>query len=705
MATNVTEIYVSTDNEEFTKLDLYKDESFVMKYAKKDLQDISKVFAPFSQNFTFPTTPKNKQALGFFGNTEVIKILPDSKYYCKIYINGLLDEVGILKLEGVKYKNNKADSFTANFNTNILSLKDRLGDDTITDLGVFNISWMPNTVRDAIRLPQLVGGLSWFTPLMSRNRVWFFSTDNTGGDNIHYKNTNTASGDGLVKASELRPAVSLKSLFDLVKQKYNLNISMPLENRPEFTNAFIYCNGENFMPTAKKLILTKNYSQGNFITGRRATVNTSDSSITIERNTIVRRIRIDFIFQNVLLLDKKNNDKARVTIFLVNKDTGERLPSFDAEFQNGNNTITMTFNYGSPSVNTASYFVNIQSDTPMMWENNSSNFFFFAPTNFLGSYTGNNTSLATGLHNVNLLNAIPETKVIDFLTSVIKTYNISIFKSDVEEDILDFLTPEDIKNTALSVAFREKDYTRFTDTKAFEKKALTQYDYYKLKHKDSKYKSNADFLQQFGVPYGQASFPEIKPDKANEFIIETGFSIIPPVTINGLEDVITAYGFTAEAPQLESGRFRYSSNNEDLTIFLKEAPVTISQTLGCQTVNSSGVVINGMLTSYQPVKPFITNFSFGFSILVFNSVSYLNTLYKKYYEEQIQRLLNVNTMEHNFEMMLPASEMVVSKDTMIQPNGFRLQNTIIIGETKFEILEANMDKTTGKTKVKLLNIQ
>jgi hypothetical protein len=142
-----------------------------------------------------------------------------------------------------------------------------------------------------------------------------------------------------------------------------------------------------------------------------------------------------------------------------------------------------------------------------------------------------------------------------------------------------------------------------------------------------------------------------------------------------------------------------------LTIFLKEAPITISQTLGCQTVNSSGVVINGMLTSYQPVKPFTTSFSLGFSILVFNSVSYLNTLYKKYYEEQIQRLLNVNTMEHNFEMMLPASEMVVSKDTLIQPNGFRLQNTIIIGETKFEILEANMDKTTGKTKVKLLNIQ
>ncbi|MGB4985691.1 MAG: hypothetical protein WBO70_07960, partial [Erysipelotrichaceae bacterium] len=131
MATIITEIYVSIDNLEFTKLDLYKDEAFEMKYSKKDLQDITKVFAPFSKNFTLPATPKNKQAFGFFGNTEVIKILTDSKYFCKVYINGMLDQSGLLKLESVKYKNNKADSFTANFNTSLLSLKDRIGDDTM----------------------------------------------------------------------------------------------------------------------------------------------------------------------------------------------------------------------------------------------------------------------------------------------------------------------------------------------------------------------------------------------------------------------------------------------------------------------------------------------------------------------------------------------------------------------------------------------
>jgi len=39
----------------------------------------------------------------------------------------------------------------------------------------------------------------------------------------------------------------------------------------------------------------------------------------------------------------------------------------------------------------------------------------------------------------------------------------------------------------------------------------------------------------------------------------------------------------------------------------------------------------------------------------------------------------------------------------LTPTGFRLQNDIIIGETKFSILDAKIDVTTGKSKMTLLN--
>jgi uncharacterized protein (UPF0305 family) len=81
----MTEVFVSIDNLEFTNLS--KDESILMKYTQKDLQDISKIFAPYSK--TFPATPKNRMAFGFFGDTEIVKV--NEKYFCKIYTDGILN--------------------------------------------------------------------------------------------------------------------------------------------------------------------------------------------------------------------------------------------------------------------------------------------------------------------------------------------------------------------------------------------------------------------------------------------------------------------------------------------------------------------------------------------------------------------------------------------------------------------------------------
>jgi len=69
----ITEVFVSLDGLNYSKLDLIKDESIPMRYTFVDTKDISKVFSPYSLNFTFDATPNNLNSLGYFGNTEVIK--------------------------------------------------------------------------------------------------------------------------------------------------------------------------------------------------------------------------------------------------------------------------------------------------------------------------------------------------------------------------------------------------------------------------------------------------------------------------------------------------------------------------------------------------------------------------------------------------------------------------------------------------------
>lgn len=711
MTSGNCEIYVSTDNEQFYKLDLFKDEKITLKFIKKDSQDLSKVFAPFSQGFSVPATPKNLQIFNHFGDVNLVRSFNSATFKCKIYLHGILNKVGELKIENLKYKNQKIETINVAFNSNLVSLKDTIGNDTLDTLSEQTIRWLPSDSYSTIRNATTLGELTYYTPLVSRYRVWNYSAEETTvNDNIHYKVGNSATGNRIIRTDELRPAVSVKSLFNLIKNKYNLNINLPLENRPEFANAYLWCNGENFKPETTKLILKKNYSQGGYNNNYRAVVNLTDSSIDVTKGVNARYIKYSLNFNGVLLLDNKPTASAR--IILVDKTTGERIGEQEFNFQNGNNNpVDVDIFYPSPrTASTFSFFTFIECDTPVMWGNNRSNLRFTIGTNIVGtlangSYTANVSSNETGLHYIKLLSALPETKISDFLASIFKTFNISIFESSDGSGALDFLTPTDLNNQSQIFAQSVKDYTAYVTKRDFDKKIISEVNYYNLKHKQPNYKSNIDFFNQFGKEYGQAMFPEVKPEKAKEYVIETNFSIIPPVSVNGLPSLITAYGFTNSFTN-EGGLFRYEPNKEDLTLFYKQEPQGVNS-LSCQNLNSSGVLINDNLSRYQPSSPLgdggAASINYGFSILTYQSVNYERTLYIEYYEELVQRMLNVNTLEHSFELTLPTRELVSSQGVTIQPNGFRLQNEVIIQEQKYEISEMDIDLTTGQTKAKLLN--
>lgn len=711
-----TEIYVSIDNLEFTKLDMFKDESFVMKYSKKELQDITKVFAPFSQNFSLPATPKNKQAFGFFGNTEVIKVLPDSKYYCKVYIDGMLNETGILKLESVKYKQNKADSFTANFNTNILSLKDRIGDTMLNELGSITVDWTPSNVYNRLKSVSIANGMKYFCPLVSNSRVLNYNDIETAIDNIYYSSSISPTSNNVLNVGELRPAVSMVSLLQLIKDTYDLTINTPLEDRDELKEAYVWCNGENFTGTAdRKLILTQQFSNESPVNHGVSVANFTDSSIKITKNSEVNYIQYRLTFKDVVfsLPDDGGYEDRNIVISFVKKSTLETMLSFEFEVENGDNVFSMKIPTYLFTTNEFEFYTYIRFSKPASWRFNSTRV-LYRRTMFgdkISSYTNNYTSDSTGCAKVDLIKSLPDIKVIDFLTSFFKTFNVSIYDSSPTDENLFFLTPQDINTNGNVYSKTDVDYTRYTDFKKVTKSVNNPYNYYNFRHKESKYKSTIDFKKQFGIDYGQTYYPSVKPDKATEFKVETEFTIVPSVLVNGTSQIYTFYGFSDEAPEVSSsGTFRYKPNTEDFTIFYSHGNTPITELVGCQNTNTSGLLVNSALTSYMKVMPFCksNNHALSFSILRINNIDYTNTLFSLYYSQMILRLLNPNALAQDFEMLLPSSEIYLNDATILAgnvdiPKGFRLQNEVKIGETKYEILEASIDKTTGKTKMKLLN--
>lgn len=737
MANLITEIFVSVDGLEFTKLDLHKDESIIMKYTQKDLQDISKIFAPYSQNFTFPATPKNRRAFGFFGDTTVIKVNTEKKYFCKIYSSGQLYQNGYLIISDLSYKNNRPIDFTGSFANNITNLKDRIGEDTINDLGSFLLNWNPSKAYQLVQGTEsfTIDGINYlyYVPFVSNSRVWSYNTNplTPALDNIIYRDTTSPTSENLVKSAELRPAVSFRTIFDLLVKRYGLEVIMPLYNRPEFNRLFVWCNNEKFsndnfitVPIVTAFGSIYYYDVNHYFgipTPRKylPTANLSDGSIKIQilssDTDWIKHVTIGISLQGVFI-NGTISETPYVILNIRRKGTNEIVGTIRTELEADTFNCVLSINDTYFISNELEFYVDLKFGQSTNWNNTIfTTEFAYNDSGTYGTFgyhsTINNAIPISDGSKVDLIKSLPNIKVIDLLNSFIKSFNISIYDTSPNDNKLYFLTPEDVNTNALVYSKATLDYTPYTDISESKKSVPSDYNYYNFKHTTSKYRSNVDFKKQTGNEYGQIFYPNIKPINPKEFKVETNFSIIPPRLVNGSENIITAYGFTDGTPNvLDSGESRYTPNWNELTLFYNNGAVsTLTEPIGFQNKPIGGALINSPIYNYIVSLPYLVDgSSFSFSILKEFNIEYPINLFSKYYQAQIIRYLDLNVLSQEYSLTLPASELYLNEATTIQgggatPVGFRLQNDIIIGETKFSILDAPIDITTGKVKMTLLN--
>lgn len=744
----MTEVFISIDNLEFTKIDLSKDESILMKYTQKDLQDISKIFAPYSQNFTFPATTKNRMAFGFFGDTEVLKINTERKYYCKIYTDGVLNLSGFVVLSELSYVNNKPEDFTGNFTTSMLNLKDRIGEDSIRDLTDESlvVDWTFKNVFSLVKGMQnkLVDGInaSFFVPLISNNRVWGFNQNDTTilKDNIAYKVTNLATSNNLIQSTELRPCISFSTIIDLLIKKYGLSITCPLFSRKEYTDLYIYCNNESIyntkltkltvksafgalgwydskneggIPDPKKYVATSNTTTNSFKVVKRASPFTNENEYTKFFN-----FKIDLTGVSVT----GGSASTTATVTLKRKGTNEDLVVNTFDLANGMFLCNLQVNDNLFIANEIEFEAHVSFNQPLSWTNClfAVEFRYYdGKTGLFGSkeyatyvyYSNfNNNSSDVSSTNIDLLKSLPDVKVVDFLSSFFKAFNISVFDTSPNDENLFWLTPSDIQTTGQTYSKATLDYTPYVDISSYKKSVPSDYNYYNFKHATSKYKSNIDYAKAALLEYGQVVNPSTKPKDAKEFIVETKFNLIVPVTISGT-NILTHYGFTDDTPEIiETGETRYTPNFNELTVFYSHGNTALTNSFGFKSTNNSGVNINAKLDTHIKVAPWNKdNDSFAFSVLVdYDLNNYPINLYLKGYDKQTARLLDVNVLSQEYMFDLPSNEIYLNEATTIQgagltPSGFRLQNDIIVGETLFSIVDADIDIQTGKAKITLLN--
>lgn len=739
----MVELYIKHSDNNYYKLDINDGETINYKLTVRDLNDISKVFAPFTQPFSLPATDKNKILCGFVGNEKVYHPNNSAEFDALIYVSGFIFQSGKLTFQESDYELWDQKDFKTNFAGTVSGLSEKLGDYTIQDC-------FDDLNDPALQFPltsdALISGLQSATssnlisgieikraiPFISNVRTWFYNKyDYNLPGNLARNSIRNDEVGNFIKLSEVRPAISYSTIMKSMIKKFDLNVVCPVFDRTEVKDLFAWCSAENLVVPNLEAIVLKDYEP--MVTLRYDEVDDSDGSPlpttrrwetilnqttglwTVTRQHVTRPASWGNGFEIFLKLNglvSKDGNVTKVKIIARRTSDGAVI---DSQVIEGVDFYAVTFLDTQLDISgQLSFQFEILPQTLVDWTNIS------AGTLQKYDYTHGNWPLIQANHckfsqlaynitpsselgggKINLATALPKMKCVDFLSSFFKTFNISVIPTGLNDQSMFWLTPADLVAYNQQYSKRIVDYTPFTDISTVNKKQANKYNQYLFSHFASKYYES---VFGDGTRFGDLTYPSTPPDKPTKFEVKTQYSIIKQAsTFYHPSGVRTCLGFSKETPTvMENGSNLYKPVYDELTLFyLKNTSLGESPLNAEKLPTFNGLVWRVMEASYKNPNNGKT--------LAFGSNDFdTDSLYLNYYKDFIEMLLRPNTYASTFNLVLPPNEIFLNFANLKQgesniPIGFRAQNEIIIGEQRYSLADAGIDLTTGKTKLTLLN--
>lgn len=146
----------------YERLELFEDETISLTQSIQNIKDPAKIFTAVIKEFTIPASNFSNKFFKHYYNFNI-----DNSYDARlkkealIKLNGVDFQKGKIKLNGVKLKNNKPDSYNVTFIGDLVELKDLIGEDLLSDL-----TWLDNfekTYSSSEVLANLKGSNTDFT--------------------------------------------------------------------------------------------------------------------------------------------------------------------------------------------------------------------------------------------------------------------------------------------------------------------------------------------------------------------------------------------------------------------------------------------------------------------------------------------------------------------------------------------------------------
>ena len=217
------------------RIELFKDETISLTETIQNVKDIAKVFTDFTKTFSVPATKETNKLFKHYYNFDIVGGFDArTKKSGSIKLNGVDFKKGKIKLEGVDLKNNKADVYRITFFGDLVLLKDLIGEDKLDSLSFldnFNIEYSPSEVQAYLEtgFNKTVDSEAFtdviIAPLIScSERLYYDSHTHIEDDgNIHYE-SGTGHRHG-VRWDDLKYAIKVYAIIRAIEEKYNIEFT------------------------------------------------------------------------------------------------------------------------------------------------------------------------------------------------------------------------------------------------------------------------------------------------------------------------------------------------------------------------------------------------------------------------------------------------------------------------------------------------
>ena len=666
------EVYIGSE-----RLDLFKDEDVNIKLSVQNIKDISKIFADYTQNFSVPASRTNNAVFNHYYNADITGGFDASlRKSATILLDKEPFREGSIELLSVNLKNGVASSYEIVFFSAGVNLKDLFGEDELTDLDLstYDHNYTASNVRTGAESGLSSGNIIY--PLISPKEAWFYDSNSSSHNdyNLAYHTTNDNHG---LHYYELKPAIKLARIVDAIESKYGITFTSDFFASDKFTNLYMWCH-------RREGYMFKDQDNG-WTPERIRWDNTSQSSVVSVDDAgdfIIEGILspdIDFIYDITIVSGADVGIYFFVNDVLFTTKSYSATASGEVVTMNGlkkGDVISIRYAAAQGSAGASfefSFDVELKRSgtTPVI----------------AAADTGG--TLVTFSNEVVIADQMPEQKVSDFITGLVKMFNLTIQSTSATQFTIEPLDDWYADGTTYDIA-------EYTDIASSNVRKPDLYRRLKLEHQVA----DSVAMRQHRLQNGGVGYGDLRADftfDGGELTNQTSFELlrfdklVDANTGNSVDFLIGKSIDKDLEPYIGAPMIFYSNGQLDISGtpigFLDETGLTPSP---ADPMDQCMFIANVDNSTAADVTQMLT---FGLEIDPYHEQAFNQTLYGEFWQDYVTDLYSTSRRVYKYKAILPMTTIYRLK----------MNDKLVISGKRYIINEVNLNLRTREATLELLN--